>query len=510
MIQRYSTLMLLAVLIGTASEAWAQAKVYRPEGTVFIKPKVGLSNYTGDNEKSPINFNGDAFSVGTPLGLAAEVGYQFSVPFSASFSLAYGDYPVITQFPPPDTRTDDAVGDDPSSRVSVQVFGRYTFANATQRTAPYFNFGLGASFGTATQKTSPCCNQEESASAFGPVLGVGLDVAMNARTSFFLEINSGLHFGDDQLDSNADNGFGPMDVLSGIGVGFKVNLTSAITPVGVQSVTCPTGIVVLGKEAAFSAETNPAATQPVTITWNFGDGTSGSGATVTHAFGGDGTYTVTATAENAAGPATGSCTVAVLEPAEIVTIATDKASVSTCDEDLSITFSPNARGSAPLAYSWDFGDGNTSQEANPSHTYAEMGSYSVVLVVTNAGGSDTQTTTVEVTSEGCFDCDISSMNSVFFDRNASVLTEDARPLLLENVEILQNCEFRVRIEGHASRDERRAQQLSEDRARAVAQFYRDLGIANDRMTEMGMGASGQTTKKSGASQFRRVDTTPDN
>ncbi len=510
MIQRYSTLMLLAVLIGTASEAWAQGKVYRPEGTVFIKPKVGLSNYTGDNEKSPINFNGDGFRVGTPIGLAAEVGYQFSVPFSASFALAYGDYPVITQFPAPYTRTDETVGEDPSSRVSIQVFGRYTFAEAAQRTAPYFNFGLIGSFGTATQKTAPCCSQEESAFGFGPLLGVGLDIAMNARTSFFLEINSGLHFGDDQLDGNADNGFGGMDILSGIGVGFKVNLTSAITPVGVHSVTCPTGNVMLGEDAVFSAETNPAATQPVTITWDFGDGTSGSGTPVTHAFLHDGTYTVTVTAENAAGPATGSCSVTVVEPAEIVTIATDKASVSTCDEDPSITFSANARGSAPLAFSWDFGDGHTSQQANPSHTYAEMGTYSVVLVVTNAGGSDTQTTTVEVTNEGCFDCDISSMNSVFFDRNASVLNEDVRQLLLENVEILQNCEFSVRIEGHASRDERRAQQLSQDRARALGQFYRDLGIASDRMTEIGKGASGQTTKKSGASQFRRVDTIPEN
>lgn len=102
---------------------------------MFLKPKVGLSNYIGDNEKSPINFNGDAFSVGTPVGLAAEVGYQLSVPFLVSFALVYGDYPVITQFPPPNTRSDEAVGEDPSSRTSIQVFGRYTFAEATQRTA---------------------------------------------------------------------------------------------------------------------------------------------------------------------------------------------------------------------------------------------------------------------------------------------------------------------------------------------------------------------------------------
>ncbi|WP_026318011.1 S8 family serine peptidase [Algicola sagamiensis] len=36
---------------------------------------------------------------------------------------------------------------------------------------------------------------------------------------------------------------------------------------------------------------------------------------------------------------------------------------------------------------WDFGDGNTSDQANPSHTYAEDGTYDVSLTVTDADGS---------------------------------------------------------------------------------------------------------------------------
>ncbi len=508
---RSTSAWLLATLLlaGSAGDLWAQEKVYRPEGTVFIKPKIGLSNYFGDNERSPTNFNNDAFSIGTPIGLAAEVGYQLSVPFSLSFAVVYGNYPVITQFPPPEIRDDDMVAEDPSSRTSLQAFGRYTFAESRQRTAPYINFGLVASFGTARQKTMPCCTTEESAFAFGPLVGVGVDIAMNGRTSFFAEFQSGLHFGDDQLDGNADNGAGPMDILSGIGLGFKINLTSAVTPVGVASLTCPTGNVLVGEDAPFSMETNPAATLPVSILWIFGDGGTATGGMVTHAFGSDGTFTVTVTATNEAGPASATCSVTIVEPAQIVTFGASGTTVSICDDDPSVTFSPNLRGSQPLAYNWDFGDGNTSDEAMPAHSWAESGTYTVVLELTNAGGSDRQTITVEVTEEGCWDCDISSMNSVFFGRNSSVLSEEARQFLLENVEILQNCEFGVRIEGHASRDERRSSQLSEDRARAVAQFYMDQGIAEDRMTHTGMGTSGQTTKKTGASQFRRVDTIPD-
>jgi len=39
-----------------------------------------------------------------------------------------------------------------------------------------------------------------------------------------------------------------------------------------------------------------------------------------------------------------------------------------------------------LAYAWDFGDGNTSTDANPGHTYAGAGNYTVTLTVTNSAG----------------------------------------------------------------------------------------------------------------------------
>ena len=80
---------------------------------------------------------------------------------------------------------------------------------------------------------------------------------------------------------------------------------------------------------------------------------------------------------------------------------------------------------------------------------------------------------------------------------------------MENVEIFRNCpNINARLEGYASRDERNTQKLSEDRARAVEQFYIDNDVAASRLTAVGMGATGQTTKKGGASQFRRVDTIP--
>ena len=41
------------------------------------------------------------------------------------------------------------------------------------------------------------------------------------------------------------------------------------------------------------------------------------------------------------------------------------------------------------SYVWNFGDGNTSTEQNPTHTYTEDGNYTVTLTVSNDVGSDT-------------------------------------------------------------------------------------------------------------------------
>jgi PKD repeat protein len=43
------------------------------------------------------------------------------------------------------------------------------------------------------------------------------------------------------------------------------------------------------------------------------------------------------------------------------------------------------------SWAWDFGDGGTSTEQNPSHTYSAAGSYAVALTVTGPYGTDTET-----------------------------------------------------------------------------------------------------------------------
>ena len=52
---------------------------------------------------------------------------------------------------------------------------------------------------------------------------------------------------------------------------------------------------------------------------------------------------------------------------------------------------------APTSWSWTFGDGGTSTLRNPSHVYANAGSYTVTLTATNVAGGDIETKTDYIT-----------------------------------------------------------------------------------------------------------------
>jgi PKD repeat protein len=56
-------------------------------------------------------------------------------------------------------------------------------------------------------------------------------------------------------------------------------------------------------------------------------------------------------------------------------------------------FSQNAN-----SYSWDFGDGESSTEDNPVHTYSEGGTYTVVLTASNGTESATRSETITITN----------------------------------------------------------------------------------------------------------------
>ena len=59
-----------------------------------------------------------------------------------------------------------------------------------------------------------------------------------------------------------------------------------------------------------------------------------------------------------------------------------------------ITFVNNSTNAT--SYSWDFGDGTTSAELNPMHTYSTAGSYTVTLTAKNEDGVSTTSKTIKI------------------------------------------------------------------------------------------------------------------
>lgn len=124
---------------------------------------------------------------------------------------------------------------------------------------------------------------------------------------------------------------------------------------------------------------------PLTYTWNFGDGTTGSGTNPMHTYAASGTYTVTLTVNDGITnsiPAGAQVTVNNTAPiARVSGPATGfKSSVLTWDG----SGSSDANGDT-LTYHWDFGDGSSLISSTPTvtHSYTTIGSYLVTLVVSD-------------------------------------------------------------------------------------------------------------------------------
>jgi PKD repeat protein len=140
----------------------------------------------------------------------------------------------------------------------------------------------------------------------------------------------------------------------------------------------------------------------VSYSWDFGDGGSSASANPSHTYTAAGTYTATLTVtDNNGATDSATVTITVTDPANQPPVAAVSANPTSGDAPLAVTFS-SAGSSDPdgtvASYAWDFGDGNTSTSANPSHTYTAEGTYAATLTVTDDdGATDSATVTITVT-----------------------------------------------------------------------------------------------------------------
>jgi PKD repeat protein len=137
--------------------------------------------------------------------------------------------------------------------------------------------------------------------------------------------------------------------------------------------------------------------------WNFGDGTTGTGVTAPHTYSRAGTYTVTLTVTDnlgATGSASTSATISNRPP--VANAGPDQNATVGSSVNLNGSGSSDPDGSI-ASYAWNFGDGATASGVSVSHAYSAAGTYTATLTVSDNNGavaSDQAVITVTTASAG--------------------------------------------------------------------------------------------------------------
>jgi len=135
------------------------------------------------------------------------------------------------------------------------------------------------------------------------------------------------------------------------------------------------------------------------LRWHFGDGLSSSAATVSHTYADTGEYHATLVIHH-------QCGTDMIDPAETIIVRDRPVADFACPATVGyvpyeVGFIDNST-NQPSGWSWDFGDGGTSDMANPTHTYMTTGLFTVSLTAANACGTGSTLARPECVTVGGF------------------------------------------------------------------------------------------------------------
>ncbi|MEI9942759.1 MAG: PKD domain-containing protein [Chitinophagaceae bacterium] len=158
--------------------------------------------------------------------------------------------------------------------------------------------------------------------------------------------------------------------------------TITVHPLPAANFTAP---VTARCEPPFTVNFQDISSGAVSWQWNFGDGNISTLQHPSHTYTNYGSYNVSLIVTN-----TNGCTDTIIQPNFIrvqrAVIAIPSLPIRGC---IPFTISPVANITAIDAitsYSWDFGDGGTSNISNPTHTYNTQGTYTIKLLITTSTG----------------------------------------------------------------------------------------------------------------------------
>ncbi len=204
-------------------------------------------------------------------------------------------------------------------------------------------------------------------------------------------------FGDDETASGenvkhtwADDGDYTVTVM--VSDGEEEDSESATVSVTNVAPTLSVNGASSGQEAqarSFEADTSDVEADTVSVTWDFGDGETGSGENVSHTWADDGDYTVTVTASDEdGGETTETFNISISNRAPTLQVS---ASATSGDEGDSFAFSAVTSDVTDdtVSVTWDFGDGGSATGLAVTHTFTDDGTFVVEVIASDEDGGVT-------------------------------------------------------------------------------------------------------------------------
>jgi len=254
-------------------------------------------------------------------------------------------------------QADPTTGNEP---LDVQFTATATATDCNETPAFAWDFGDGAT--STDQNPSPTC---ATAGTYNWALTVTAgDATCNQNGSIVVDPNPCTV----DCTASADPTTGQEDLL--------VNFTSTVTPSNCSG-------------------------SPIYL-WEFGDGATSTEANPSHTYTTAGTFGWTFTVEVDGVVCTRTGTITVTEACSVT--CTAAAAPQTGTVPFTVNFTGTATPSncaGPVNYAWDFGDGGSSAEQNPSHDYTAAGSHDWTLTVTVDDATCTQTGTITAEEPPC-------------------------------------------------------------------------------------------------------------
>ena len=136
----------------------------------------------------------------------------------------------------------------------------------------------------------------------------------------------------------------------------------------------------------------------LTYSWEFGDGSLSNETQPIHTYTTGGNYTVNLTVSNKyKGPNTNTTSRTInVTATTLAPVASFTANQTSGTAPLAVKFNDTSTNS-PNIWNWSFGDGKTSTDQNPVHTYSTFGTYTVNLTASNTAGNSTPPATKTIT-----------------------------------------------------------------------------------------------------------------